>query len=221
MWKARWLDRQVSVLTKRPNMYQQDFLLNHILLFAGGDSLQEQVDVGGNIDRNLLLASAVFCSKPSVSTRSFRKLLRFVAGLEYFARTAGHWKLRKSFPEVAGDHVKRACLYCFVHHKILVLDSEWHSFFSCPACEGPRDIFSHCFPRFSEIFVSQNELTPGNNLDQVKPLAKIIHEARFSRHITNELSRFVTGICACRSRQFSLLSQDGPLSPLGTALMES
>ena len=149
LWKKRWLDRQISVLTMRPTVFQQDFLLYHILLFAGGDSLQEQVDDRRNIDRSLLLASAIFCSKPSVGTQSFRKLLRFVAGLEYFARKSGHWKLRPRFPEVDGDNVKRACLYCFIHHKILLFDSEWQSFLSCPACKGPRDIFSHGFPRFS------------------------------------------------------------------------
>jgi hypothetical protein len=38
--------------------------------------------------------------------------------------------------------------------------------------------------------------------------------------MTNELARFVAGIHACRRRQFSLLTQNGPHSPLAVALRE-
>lgn len=33
------------------------------------------------------------------------------------------------------------CLFCYVHCNHMTLDSEWHSFFSCPACENPRPYF--------------------------------------------------------------------------------
>ena len=37
-------------------------------------------------------------------------------------------------------------------------------------------------------------------MDQITSLAKIIHEARFSRHLTNELARSVLGFPVFRRR---------------------
>jgi hypothetical protein len=39
----------------------------------GGDPLQQLVDNGRNIDRSLFLTAAIFASKPTVSTSSFRR----------------------------------------------------------------------------------------------------------------------------------------------------
>ena len=49
-------------------------------------------------------------------------------------------------------------------------------------------------------------------------LAKIIHDARFNRYLTNELSRFVINIHVCRRRVFRSLSTNRPHSPLDGAL---
>ena len=109
--------------------------------------------------------------------------------------------------------------YC--DHK--TLDSEWHSFFSCPACENPRHIFCKAFPRFYDLFFPQHDPlqeAAGPTQDQITSLANIIYEARFSRNLTNELARFVSGIHACRQREFSSLLKNSPLSPLGAALRQ-
>ena len=167
---------------------------------------------------SLLLSSALFCTKPSVSARSFRRLLRFVAGLEDFARTNAHQpQRRRIFPELGQEDLKRSCLFCFVNLKHTVLDSEWHSFFSCPACEEPRHIFIDTSPRFHYLFCPGYE-TEEQLLDQITSLAKIIHEARFNRYLTNELSRFVINIHVCRRRVFRSLSTNRPHSPLDGAL---
>ena len=52
----------------------------------------------------------------------------------------------------------------------------------------------------------------------VVSMAKIFHEARFNRYLTNELARFVAGIHACRREVFTSLSKRGPLNPLRVAL---
>ena len=187
---------------------------------------------------SLLLSSALFCTKPSVSARSFRRLLRFAAGLEDFARTNAHQpQRRRIFPELGQEDLKRSCLFCFVNLKQTVLDSEWHSFFDCPACEEPRHIFIDTFPRFHNLFYPGYETeepfsdfieaSPQQSLDQstlpnyklqIARLAKIIHEARFNRYLTNELSRFVINIHVCRRRVFRSLSTNRPHSPLDGAL---
>ena len=117
---------------------------------------------------------------------------------------SGHRTLRSAFPELARNDLKRSCVFCLVYLKSSCLDSEWHSFFSCPACENPRHIFCKAFPRFYDLFFPQHE-TAGPTQDQITSLANIIYEARFSRNLTNELARFVSGIHACRQREFSSL----------------
>ena len=238
VWQSRWLNRQISVLSTRPSISRQDHLLYNILLYSGCNELRQQHQDGRNIDRSLLLSSALFCTKPSVSARSFRRLLRFVAGLEDFARTNAHQpQRRRIFPELGQEDLKRSCLFCFVNLKHTVLDSEWHSFFSCPACEEPRQIFIDTFPRFHNLFYPGYETeepfsdfieaSPQQSLDQstlpnyklqISRLAKIIHEARFNRYLTNELSRFVINIHVCRRRVFRSLSTNRPHSPLDGAL---
>ena len=101
----------------------------------------------------------------------------------------------------------------------LVVDSEWHSFFLCPCNIEPRALFVDAFPRFYKYFFhisDDSEPPPFEPL--VVSMAKIFHEARFNRYLTNELARFVTGIHVCRRRAFSSMSKDGPLSPLSAAL---
>ena len=223
VWQSRWLDRQLSVLSKRPKISQQDVLLFHILLFGKEDDFRQIVENRRNIDRSCLSLDAIFSTKHSVSVRSFRRLLRFAAGLEDYARTSGHYPRRHIFPELAREDLKRTCLFCYVHCNHKILDSEWHSFFSCPACENPRHIFCKAFPRFYDLFFPQHDPlheTAGPTQDQITSLANIIYEARFSRNLTNELARFVSGIHACRQREFSSLLKNSPLSPLGAALRQ-
>ena len=54
IWQSRWLDRQLSVLSKRPQETQQDFLLFHILLYGKGDDFRQCVVNRRNIDRSCL-----------------------------------------------------------------------------------------------------------------------------------------------------------------------
>ena len=96
---------------------------------------------------------------------------------------------------------------------VLVEDSEWHSFFYCPCTVRPRELFLQACPSFCRILVLTQYLT-----GQDVSMAKIFHEARFNRYLTNELARFVAGIHACRREAFASLSKRGPLNPLRVAL---
>ena len=93
------------------------FIVQHFIIFWRGRTPRQHED-GRNIDRSLLLSSAIFCSKPSVSARAFRRLLRFVAGLEDYARINAHQPERRlAFPELAQEDLKRSCLFCSVNLK--------------------------------------------------------------------------------------------------------
>ena len=81
----------------------------HILLYGKGDDFRQCVENRRNIDRSRLSLDAIFCTKPSVSVRSFRRLLRFAAGLEDYARTSGHYPRRHIFPELAREDLKLVC----------------------------------------------------------------------------------------------------------------
>ena len=96
---------------------------------------------------------------------------------------------------------------------VLVEDSEWHSFFYCPCTARPRELFLQACPSFYSIFFPESP-PPG----MVVSMAKIFHEARFNRYLTNELARFVAGIHTCRREAFASLSKRGPLNPLRVAL---
>ena len=81
----------MSVLTFQPGSNRQDHFLYHLLLVAGGDQLRLSVETGGRIDHTQLLSCALFSSKPSVSTKCFRRRIRFAAGHEDFARIVAHF----------------------------------------------------------------------------------------------------------------------------------
>ena len=156
VWHKRWLERQVSVLTCRLEFSRQDYFLFHLLLVSCDDRLRLLFDNRSNIDRSLLLSSPIFATKPTVGTGHFRRLLRFTAGLEDFARINAHHPRRHAFPELADNHLKRTCLYCFTKMDVLVEDSEWHSFFYCPCTVRPSELFLQACPRFYSIFFSES-----------------------------------------------------------------
>ena len=209
VWLQRWQARQVSLLRTRLRDSQQDYFLFHLLLQNGGDQLKDTVAARQNIDRSLLMSSALFCMKPSVSTCSFRRLLRFAAGLEDYARVNAHHPRRKAFPRLSEDTLRRTGLFCFTKTNMLFDDTEWHSFFVCPCAAKPRELFVDAFPRFYDKFFPSE---PRESL--IVSMAEIFLEAKFNFHLTNELSRFITGIHVCRRQLFASLSKEGPLCPL-------
>ena len=81
----------------------QDYFLFHLLLVSCDDRLPLLVDNRSSTDRSLFLIFPIFDIKPSVGAGSFRRLLRFTAGLEDFARADAHHPRRHAFPKPADD----------------------------------------------------------------------------------------------------------------------
>jgi hypothetical protein len=192
----RWVGRQVSVLRSAPSLHQQDYVLFHIVCARLGAG----IDVA-NVARQDISTTCIFRTKPSVSTAAFRSLLRFLAGLEDFARINAHYPRRAAFPMLGTDRVKRQCLYCLVRRNVSVLDSEWHALFSCPSCVAPRTLFAHIFP--VALDVSEDSC--------LRLLVTLVVSAGSDTRLTNELSRLVVGVLACRRRTFRALASEIPL----------
>ena len=79
-----------------------------------------------NSQRDNLCSSVIFRIKPTVGTSMFRILLRFLAGLEDFARVNAHYSRRDKYPDLANPAFKRSCLSCRLRCNINIIDSEWH-----------------------------------------------------------------------------------------------
>ena len=144
--------------------------------------------------------ACIFRTKPSVSTVAFRSLLRFLAGLEDFARVNAHYPRRVQFPVLAEERFKRHCLYCLINRNIFVLDSEWHALFNCPSCAAPRALFTHIFPVTSE----------DSEDSRLRLLATLVVSAGANVQLTNELARLVVGVLTCRRRALKALASKIP-----------
>ena len=123
----RWRTRQVDVMCARPAKFQHDIFLAHLIGVRNGLNLQTLLNRNSVTrltpeERRNLSTLPVFATKPGVSTRAIRILLRFLAGKEDFARRNGHFKRRRSHSQqLQTDEVKR---YCFI--------------FLCPASDRGR-----------------------------------------------------------------------------------
>ena len=129
-------------------------MLYNILLYSGCNELRQQHQDGRNIDRSLLLSSALFCTKPSVSARSFRRLLRFVAGLEDFARTNAHQpQRRRIFPELGQEDLKRSCLFVLSISNIRSLIPNGTVSFPAQRARNPATFSLILFHAFTTYFI--------------------------------------------------------------------
>jgi hypothetical protein len=187
----KWIDRQISVFSSKPTLLQQDYVIFHIIRKRIGT----QIDIS-NVSRADFPISMIFRTKPSVCVNTFRTLLRFLAGLEDFARVNAHYSRREAHPSLAHPNFKRSCLSCCVRRNTNVLDSEWHTLFDCPATAAPRALFNHAFP--IERFSSAPHLVSG--------IVALTIASGDNVNLTNEFSRWVVGALACRRREFRALS---------------
>ena len=110
----------------------------------------------------------------------------------------GRGTRRPAFPELAGENVKRACLYCFVHHKALILDSEWHSFMECPLVRSQR-----------REFILSTKLHNCFDCDSsVENFALLVARVREDKKFVNALARFARQIHDSRQCWFRQLSSE-------------
>ena len=83
----RWRTRQVDVMCARPAKFQHDIFLAHLIGVRNGLNLQTLLDTNSVTrltpeERRNRSTLSIFVTKPGVSTRAIRILLRFLAGKE-------------------------------------------------------------------------------------------------------------------------------------------
>ena len=178
------------MLQARPTVSQQDYTLFHVLLAREGPGDDFVLPLPSRLS-----SKPVFSAQPTVGTTSFRRLLRFLCGLEDFARINAHFRRREAHPLLSRDDCKRACLSCLVRRNRIVLDSEW------PLSVAPRNLFSHAFP-----------LIPVQATDSFRSYISLIVSASENSQLLNEFALWVGGILMCRRREFRALLPTSPLS---------
>ena len=132
-WVRFWKERQISLLQSRPTDKQQDFVVHAILRNLNSNS-------------QTTIADPIFPFVPDVEANAFQKLLRFLAGMEDFARVhSQHCRVEKKFCGNVirdfGQAKRRYCPFCWHYRAWAHLDSEWHTFFACPYTEKVRRRF--------------------------------------------------------------------------------
>jgi hypothetical protein len=196
-----WRERQVSILSAKPTKYKQDYFLLHFLCVQNDISMTRLDGPPLSVDEiRRLSVSPVFIAKFNVSTIAVRTCLRFLAGLEDFARTNGHWKRRRSHSQyLSVEATHRLCLACLARRQLRMLDSEWHALFECPFNATPRALFAHKYPLSQFGYI-------GSNSCPVDCLVQVVAQARSDERFLDEFAFWVVGTLACRRREFRLLA---------------
>ena len=155
---------------------------------------------------------------PDVEANAFQKLLRFLAGMEDFARVhSQHCRVEKKFCGTVirdfGPSQRRYCPFCYYYRAWKHLDSEWHSFFACPYTEQVRRRFRlalrssgldtqlHSDWNLSKVGVGR---TP-----DVHDLAVFVAQCRMHRNLVAELARFVSELLHRRERLYRFCTARG------------
>ena len=139
-------------------------------------------------------------------------MLRVFSGMGDFARVNAHRPRWQSLPGIRDfEHGNRICLFCWVHAKHRIVDSEWHAFFACPTCSGPRRRFRLALSdacRRAEIVE-----TPLAIFDEQQwriplscDLVRLVILCRKDYRLVDELARFCVEVLSCRQRAFKKLT---------------
>jgi len=210
-WIRLWKERQISLLQSRPTDKQQDFVVHAILRKLNNNS-------------QTTIADPIFPFVPDVEANAFQKLLRFLAGMEDFARVhSQHCRVEKKFCGTVirdfGQAQRRYCPFCYYYRAWKHLDSEWHSFFACPYTEQVRRRFRlalrssgldtqlHSDWNLSKVGVAR---TP-----DVHDLAVFVAQCRMHRNLVAELARFVSELLHRRERLYRFCTaRDASYFPL-------
>ena len=194
----KWRVRQCSVLTARPRETQEDFFLFHLLAVLGNESLRAALLLEQPVAASDTTSLPIFPELPTVSTDSFRILLRTLAGREDFARTNANCFRRNAHPRLHHSTWDRSCLYCFYHYEKFYLDSEWHSFMECPLVRSQR-----------REFILSTKLHNCFDCDSsVENFALLVARVREDKKFVNALARFARQIHDSRQCWFRQLSSE-------------
>ena len=155
------------------------------------------------------VAEPVFPFLPTVEANAFQALLRFLAGMEDFARVhSQHIRIDKKFcsDKIRDFPHRRCCLFCWYYRRWKHVDSEWHSFFPCPYIEGVRRKFRLALqssglgielPSNWNLHISGEGRPP-----EVHDLADFVLQCRQHKILVTELARFVCNLLHRRERLY-------------------
>ena len=203
-WVANWRRRQLKLMKRAPCSSQQDFILYKIIFKLG--HLETNADNEGHPSFKPI-SEAIFPT-PTVGIETFRCMLRVFSGMGDFARVNAHRPRWQSLPGIRDfEHGNRICLFCWVHAKHRIVDSEWHAFFACPTCNGPRRRFRLALSdacRRADIVE-----TPLAIFDEQQwriplscDLVRLVILCRKDYRLVDELARFCVEALSCRQRAF-------------------
>ena len=207
-WAANWRRRQLKLMKRAPCSSQQDFILYKIIFKLG--HLETNADNEGHPSFKPI-SEAIFPT-PTVGIETFRCMLRVFSGMGDFARVNAHRPRWQSLPGIRDfEHGNRICLFCWVHAKHRIVDSEWHAFFACPTCSGPRRRFRLALSdacRRADIVE-----TPLAIFDEQQwriplscDLVRLVILCRKDYRLVDELARFCVEVLSCRQRAFKKLT---------------
>ena len=200
--RKRWRERQVNIFSSKPKLTQQDFVLAQVIRRRNGlDAAVGHYERGRAPtvqEKTTLRTAPIFLCRTTVSTTATRHLLRFLAGMEDFARCNGHFPRKHSHRIfLTKEHYKRLCLSCLIRRKVEVLDSEWHALFECPLNSAPRALFSYAYPLERFGFPSA---------DALHSLVALVLQAHTDARLLDDFALWVVGTLACRRKEFRALS---------------
>ena len=116
-----------------PTRFQQDYLLARTLRRLLPVGLWTALEAGAPHPDARLPFAHVFPVIPACRLDHLRTMARFLSGKTDFARVHAHYSRLADFPELRSAGLRRACLFCIVDYKCVMLDSEWHFLFGCPS----------------------------------------------------------------------------------------
>ena len=203
-WIRLWKERQGALLQSPPTDKQQDFVL-HAILRNLNQNTQDKI------------SDPIFPFVPDVEANAFQSLLRFLAGMEDFARVhSQHCRIDKKFctyTVLRDFSERRYCLFCWHYKHWEHLDSEWHSLFACPYVEKVRRKFRLALESSGLGVTLPSDWDLRFNAEgrapNVHDLAEFVAQCRMHKSLVIELARFVSDLLHRRERLYRFCTARG------------
>ena len=203
-WIRLWKERQGALLQSPPTDKQQDFVL-HAILRNLNQNTQDKI------------SDPIFPFVPDVEANAFQSLLRFLAGMEDFARVhSQHCRIDKKFctyTVLRDFSERRYCLFCWHYKHWEHLDSEWHSLFACPYIEKVRRKFRLALESSGLGVTLPSDWDLRFNAEgrapNVHDLAEFVAQCRMHKSLVIELARFVADLLHRRERLYRFCTARG------------
>ena len=177
----------------------------------------------------MLFSDPIFPVLPNVGAEAFQRLLRFLAGMEDFARVNAHHKRKtthakfiKRFADAPNVERKRSCMFCRCAPRDwgsslpigrfppkTYFDSEWHAVFYCPFLHTARRKFKLALAASGHNITFRDNWGPARVAEEgAQELADLIIQCRLDRDLVGALAHFIGDIMMQRKDLFRRFSKD-------------